>query len=102
MNLQRWRHLNILEEYCTSLLAFSFFLLLGCVLLSTVFYATEARPLQSSDFSAERFYLTAKKKSGPSPGIGHRYNNVKDLGGVKNSGPSPGEGHKIIYTGNKH
>lgn len=79
-----------------------FFLLLGSVLLSTLPYATEARPLQSSDMSAERFHLTENKNSGPSPGVGHRYKNAKRLGESKNSGPSPGEGHKIIDTGNGH
>lgn len=64
----------------------------------------EARPLHGSSqlrggsiqekqrFNA-RFSLTMRKISGPSPGIGHKYDrNVKPLGDVK-SGPSPGEGH---------
>ncbi|OMO73998.1 hypothetical protein CCACVL1_17030 [Corchorus capsularis] len=35
------------------------------------------------------------KVSGPSPGVGHRYNNLQTFRSVQHSGPSsPGEGHK--------
>ncbi|XWS62953.1 hypothetical protein CRYUN_Cryun06bG0054900 [Craigia yunnanensis] len=34
------------------------------------------------------------EKSGPSPGVGHKYKNLKNIE-VEKSGPSPGEGHKI-------
>lgn len=40
--------------------------------------------------------LAAVKRSGPSPGIGHRYKDLKTLGVVMESGPSPGEGHKYV------
>ncbi|GKV43190.1 hypothetical protein SLEP1_g50512 [Rubroshorea leprosula] len=78
--------------------------------MSSMLYASEARPLrdsksQSADFIKEikdmfkGLSLDAVKVSGPSPGVGHRYKNLQTLGLgnkaiIKNSGPSPGEGHK--------
>ncbi|KDP45905.1 hypothetical protein JCGZ_15465 [Jatropha curcas] len=71
-------------------------------------YSTEARRLFSSTSSSSRLHedvvreiegvmkglsLAAVKKSGPSPGVGHKYENLQTIGVVK-EGPSPGEGHK--------
>ncbi|KAF8406258.1 hypothetical protein HHK36_008343 [Tetracentron sinense] len=80
-----------------------FFLLL---LLSSMFFATEARPfiglaelLSSDNGGIEGFYdglsLRGMKNSGPSPGEGHKFTNVQTIGGIKDTGPSPGEGHNV-------
>ncbi|CAK7329991.1 unnamed protein product [Dovyalis caffra] len=40
------------------------------------------------------FSIQSVKKSGPSPGIGHKYHNFQTQGEATKSGPSPGDGHK--------
>ncbi|KAK8263163.1 hypothetical protein V6Z11_D12G023100 [Gossypium hirsutum] len=62
------------------------FLLLLSLLLSSMKPGAEARGLL-------RMFLHAVKVSGPSLGVGHRYNNLQSIE-VQKSGPSPGEGHK--------
>ncbi|XVF01334.1 hypothetical protein REPUB_Repub04eG0078800 [Reevesia pubescens] len=80
---------------------FFIFLFLLSLLLSSMLSATQARELRDSKLlfnngSKKIHKGTFKglfhvvKDSGPSPGVGHRYNNVQ----VEKSGPSPGEGHK--------
>ncbi|KAB1997433.1 hypothetical protein ERO13_D12G022300v2 [Gossypium hirsutum] len=82
------------------------FLLLLSLLLSSMKPGAEARGLlrdskwQYSNGSKKiqkgRFkgmFLHAVKVSGPSLGVGHRYNNLQSIE-VQKSGPSPGEGHK--------
>ncbi|KAL8251015.1 hypothetical protein R6Q59_034708 [Mikania micrantha] len=83
------------------------------VLLNFVF-VTSARPISllkavscPDDANIElfdRFYL-GSIKDGPSPGIGHGFENKAPLGGIKyasiylggiKDGPSPGIGHKIV------
>ncbi|KAJ7944473.1 putative Transmembrane protein [Quillaja saponaria] len=76
------------------------------LLLNSVFFVSEARPLNnvidSSKFvrggAVDLFdwlSLGAIKQSGPSPGKGHKFTNYQTLGGIKDSGPSPGAGHKF-------
>ncbi|KAJ9159481.1 hypothetical protein P3X46_024988 [Hevea brasiliensis] len=83
-------------------------LLVGFLLVSTsILHGTEARLLLSTasmlheeiEGVVKGLSLAAVKKSGPSPGIGHRYKNFQTLGVVKHSGPAPGAGHKYV-TGN--
>ena len=77
-----------------------FILLASNVLMSSIL-EVEARPsLHGSRLSGDaiegingRFSLRAMKRSGPSPGIGHKYENVETLG-VKDSSPCPGQGHR--------
>ncbi|KAL6964050.1 hypothetical protein U1Q18_035106, partial [Sarracenia purpurea var. burkii] len=63
---------------------------------------TEPRPLNgraSSSFrTVEELSVKAMKNSGPSPGDGHKYKQLKTLGMVKQSGPSPGEGHSYVHA----
>lgn len=82
----------------------SVFLLFHLLVSNSTFHVTEAR-LLINDHS-RTFHinvveddksLEAVKKSGPSPGIGHKFKNFKTLE-EKNSGPSPGEGHKYIAS----
>ncbi|OIT29932.1 hypothetical protein A4A49_31747 [Nicotiana attenuata] len=74
---------------------FAIFFLLR-LLLSSIYllHVTEARPVMVKN-SGNPFGVM--KNSGPSPGIGHRFENsgisVEDID-VVHSGPSPGEGHK--------
>ncbi|OMO63271.1 hypothetical protein COLO4_32589 [Corchorus olitorius] len=71
--------------------------------------ATEARALrdsklQQSNIGGKKIHGVSLRKglpfrslkvSGPSPGVGHRYNNLQTFRSVQHSGPSsPGEGHK--------
>ncbi|PPR83912.1 hypothetical protein GOBAR_AA36798 [Gossypium barbadense] len=83
------------------------FLLLLSLLLSSMKPGAEARGLlrdskwQYSNGSKKiqkgRFkgmFLHAVKVSGPSLGVGHRYNNLQSIE-VEKSGPSPGEGHNF-------
>ncbi|KAJ6896345.1 hypothetical protein NC651_022529 [Populus alba x Populus x berolinensis] len=66
---------------------------------------TEARPLSGSRLNKDvnvggiggllgGFSLQAVKKSGPSPGIGHKYEDFQTQGEATKSGPSSGEGRK--------
>ncbi|KAK8527819.1 hypothetical protein V6N13_085627 [Hibiscus sabdariffa] len=82
------------------------FLLLVSLLLSE----TGARVLKDSKLQSVNG--SKNMMSGPSPGVGYRYDNVQTIGleqsdssvgheyhkvgvnGVEKSGPSPGEGHK--------
>lgn len=85
-----------------------FVFLLLSLLLSSMLSTTEARTLRDlklNHFSKASNYLRIHeamikgffvhdvKVSGPSPGVGHRYNNVRTVE-VEKAGPSPGEGHK--------
>jgi len=90
----------------------SLLLLLGSILIITMVVGTEARPLSGSRLNKDvnvggiegligGFSLQAVKKSGPSPGIGHKYENFQTQGEATNSGSSPGEGHKHVINGNK-
>ncbi|XP_022749156.1 uncharacterized protein LOC111298694 [Durio zibethinus] len=84
---------------------FIFVFLLLSLLLSSMLSATEARALRDSKLRYSNagkkihkamikgLVLHAVKVSGPSPGDGHRYNNLQITEDEK-SGPSPGEGHK--------
>ncbi|KAG5238764.1 precursor of CEP [Salix suchowensis] len=65
----------------------------------------EARPFSGSKLNKDAdvgevegfaggFYLQAVKKSGPSPGIGHKYENFQIEGEATRSVPSPEEVHE--------
>ncbi|CAA3002734.1 Hypothetical predicted protein [Olea europaea subsp. europaea] len=68
------------------------FFVVFLMLFYSVMFAVEARPLNCA--SIYNLSLNAVK-AGPSPGEGHKFTNVKTLGGIKMSGPSPGEGQKF-------
>ncbi|XP_022762360.1 precursor of CEP16-like [Durio zibethinus] len=86
---------------------FILFLLFLSLMLSYMISAAEARALPMRDSKLQYsnaskkihngtfkgLFLHAVKDSGPSPGVGHRYNNLQIIE-VEKSGPSPGEGHK--------
>lgn len=88
-----------------------FLLLLSVILTALVLIpGVKTRPLDNSGSEfhesstvsetgnfLDGFSIGAMKKSGPSPGIGHRsFKQVQTnpgIGSVKDSGPSPGAGH---------
>ena len=84
---------------------FIFVFLLLSLLLSSVLSATEARALRDTKLQYSNAskqiheamikgsFLHSVKISGPSPGVGNRYNNIQNSE-VEKSGPSPGEGEK--------
>ena len=80
------------------------------ILLNSILFATEARPLNimkspsSAELRIEEFtdrYALGAVKDGPSPGQGHKFTDKQTLGGNKNSGPSPGEGNKFVNGKNQ-
>ncbi|GAY50256.1 hypothetical protein CUMW_125230 [Citrus unshiu] len=91
----------------TTIKSLSLFLVLLLLLpMSFSFFGTEAaRPINismSKNYMSDGLeglfdglYLEAIKRSGPSPGVGHKYNDRNTYGDMKQSGPSPGEGHKL-------
>ncbi|KAK9228355.1 hypothetical protein WN944_021305 [Citrus x changshan-huyou] len=97
-------------QMATTIKSLSLFLVLLLLLpMSFSFFGTEAgRPINISmskncmsdglEGLFDGLYLEAIKRSGPSPGVGHKYNDGNTYGDMKQSGPSPGEGHK--YTDN--
>ncbi|KAK5774513.1 hypothetical protein PVK06_042368 [Gossypium arboreum] len=58
-------------------------------------YSNGSKKIQKGRFKG--MFLHAVKVSGPSLGVGHRYNNLQSIE-VEKSGPSPGEGHKLAPT----
>ncbi|XWS54739.1 hypothetical protein CRYUN_Cryun10bG0114800 [Craigia yunnanensis] len=86
---------------------FMFVFLLLSLLLSSIFSATEARALRDSKLQYSNtskknheavikgLLFRAVKISGPSPGVGHRYNNLHTIE-VEKSGPSPGQGLRSL------
>ncbi|KAK8622309.1 hypothetical protein V6N13_117231 [Hibiscus sabdariffa] len=85
-------------------------LFISLLLVSLLLSETGARVLKDSNLHSVNG--SKKMMPGPSPGVGHRYDNVQTIGlkrsdtsvgheydkvgvnGVEKSGPSPGEGHK--------
>ncbi|EEF43597.1 conserved hypothetical protein [Ricinus communis] len=96
-------------ENKSAITIFSIFLAC-CLLLSAMFFrGTDARRLsaklhedvfQEIEGVIKGLSLEEVKKSGPSPGIGHKYKNLQTLGVIKNSGPSPGGGHNVVNGNN--
>ncbi|KAF9675858.1 hypothetical protein SADUNF_Sadunf09G0077200 [Salix dunnii] len=87
-------------------------LLLCSLLLITMVIGTESRPFGGSKLNKDvnageveglvgGFSLQAVKKSGPSPGTGHKYENFQIEGEATRSVPSPGEVHEHAINGNK-
>ncbi|KAL5070372.1 hypothetical protein RYX36_021259 [Vicia faba] len=85
------------------------FILLVSFFVSLVPYVSEARPLFSPSQDNEGVIgevngvFRTLKGAGPSPGVGHRINNLQTIEGIKHSGPSSGGvGHKLQnFEGNK-
>lgn len=108
-NTNRYSLINMgaggaLKSFC-----YIFILVLVYSVLLSPMLEAESRPFRGSrlrcdaveEINGRLFSLKMRKMSGPSPGIGHKYENFKTLGGLKNSGPSPGDGHHKTITGNK-
>ncbi|KAJ6905842.1 hypothetical protein NC652_023560 [Populus alba x Populus x berolinensis] len=100
------------EQKPVTLFSLLLLLLLGSLLITTMGIGTEARPLSGSRLNKDvnvggiggllgGFSLQAVKKSGPSPGIGHKYEDFQTQGEATRSGPSSGEGRKHVINGNK-
>ncbi|KAJ4841950.1 hypothetical protein Tsubulata_025668 [Turnera subulata] len=92
-------------------LTFFTILLLGFLLLSMLNCEAEARPLSSPSMHGGAvkdieegliggLSLETVKKSGPSPGVGHKFTSFRTLGRAEIAGPSPGVGHESV-SGNK-
>ncbi|CAK9172138.1 unnamed protein product [Ilex paraguariensis] len=80
------------------------FLVLLFLLLSSLLFDGEARPLNAPTVAhssveepimniLNRLNVEAIKTGGPGVGQGHKFTNAQPVGEIKNSGPSPGEGH---------
>ncbi|PSS35203.1 Forkhead box protein like [Actinidia chinensis var. chinensis] len=73
-----------------------FSLLVVFLCLGMLFTSIHARPIHTAPNHRHHHKMSSRPRQGGKNYIGHGYDEVLALRGIKNSGPSPGEGHSVV------